>query len=114
MGTETQDAVVELDADLHVARLAHGIDPERLLDVIADLVGERTIEQIEERLPLRSRQISRRHYGQGEAELVVGERDQLRVVVREGVCLVEFDDGRQVAGRGFGQPPRHLVPSAAP
>ena len=59
-GDEAQDGVVVLDADLHVARLADRIDPERLVDVLADLVRQRPVEQREERLRARRRQIARR------------------------------------------------------
>jgi hypothetical protein len=51
---EPQDRLVELDADLHLSRLADRVDPERALDVGTDLVGKRPVEKVEEGFGLRN------------------------------------------------------------
>src|SRR6185437_9242095 len=56
------DRVVELDADFHQRRFAHGINPEGAADLFAQFLRERLVQQREERLRTRRRQ---RAGGQG-------------------------------------------------
>ena len=56
-GEHPHHRVVEQDADLDQRRAADRIDPERPLDLLADLLRQRLIEQREERLGSGRRQI---------------------------------------------------------
>ena len=105
-------ALSQLDADLHVPRLADGIDPERPLHLAADLVRQRPIEQREERLGTWRRQIARRQHLHRQVEPVARHLDELSVLVLARILLVDVDDGGDVARSGFRKAPRHGLPVA--
>src|SRR4029079_3848884 len=65
---ETQDCVLELDANLHLTRPPDRIDPERTLDVGSDLVGKGAVELVEERFVLRRRKFAGRQYSYRQAK----------------------------------------------
>ncbi len=67
--------VVELDANVDEVRRAHGVDPERLADLPRDLVGQRSVEQIEEGPRARLRQLVIGGDFDSEPEVVIGELD---------------------------------------
>jgi phenylalanyl-tRNA synthetase beta subunit len=62
-------AVVELDPDIDEIRPAYRVDPEGPADLALQLVRQRGVEQIEERLRVRSRQVLSRHEADPQAEV---------------------------------------------
>ena len=104
--------VVELDANVDEVGGADGVDPERLADLPRDLVGQRTVEQIEEGPRARLRQLVVGHDLDSEPKVVVGELDQRLGVLVLGIGLVDVDEHGDVLHRAGGQPPRHRFPMA--
>ena len=103
-GDEAQDRVVMLDTDLDVARLADGVDPERPVDALADLVGQRSIEQAEERLRARFRQVPRWQNLQRQTQLVTRQFDDRCLgCLTWWRLLVDLDECCDVACGGFRQ-----------
>ena len=80
-GDEAQNGVLQLDADFDVPRLADRVDPERPLHLAADLVRQRAVEEGEEGLGARRRQIARRQHLHRQVEPVARHLDELAVLV---------------------------------
>src|SRR5665648_1023390 len=55
-GKHMHDGVVELDANVDEIGTANGVEPERAPELASQFVGERRVEQIEERLEAGLRQ----------------------------------------------------------
>jgi hypothetical protein len=96
--------VVELDADVDQVRAAHRVDPERAADLPRDLVGQRRVEQIEERLGAHLRQLLARPEADPHAEILLGQPAQSVALLRIGLVEVHYHgdvlhrDGRQPLG----------------
>ena len=104
--------VVELDANVDEVGGADGVDPERLADLPLDLVGQRAVEQIEERPRARLRQLVVGHDLDPEPEVVIGELDQRLDVLVLGIRFVDVDEHGDVLHRAGGETPRHRFPVA--
>ncbi len=108
---EAQDGIHMLHADLDVPRLPDSVDPERAFDLTRDFPRERPVEQIEERLLPRFRQVSRRQDLHRQVQPVARDADDLVVFVgRRG--LVDVDQRGDVARGRLREAPRHVLPVA--
>ena len=96
--------VVELDPDLDQRRASHRVDPERPAHLLAQLLRERLVDQREERLRPRRRQLGDRQEVDHEAELLLRDAAQLRVIRLLRIELVHLDQGRDILHHASGQP----------
>ncbi len=112
VATKRSVAVLSLTLHLDQPRVADGIDPERMLDLLAQLRGQRAVEQGEERARLGRRQIGGRQHLHRQVEAVARHHDETAVVVVARVVLVDVDQRRDVADGGLRKSPRHRVPVA--
>ena len=76
--------VVELDADLEQCRAPDRIDPERPADLLSDLLRQRLIDQREERLRPRRRQLVDRQEIDHQPEFLLRDAAHLRVSAPAG------------------------------
>src|SRR5206468_10355346 len=105
-----QHRVVELDTDLDQRRAADGIDPEGLANATAHFVGERLVEQREERF-----RTWRWHLGDGEeindkAKLFLRDAFDLRLIGALRIGCVEVDQRGDVLHHGGGEARGYGVP----
>ena len=107
---ETENGIVDLDAHVDESRVADGVDPERIVHLLANLARERPVEQIEEGFGSRRWQLGGREHLQGQAHAPVCHLDQGAVVVVLLIRLECIYDGGDVAGRRLRQAPRHGFP----
>ncbi len=103
------DRIVELDADLEQRRAPDRVDPERAADLLAHLVRERLVDQGEEGLWARRRQLVGRQEVDHQAELLLRNPSQLPVIGLLGIDLVDLDQGGDVLHHAGREPLRHQV-----
>jgi hypothetical protein len=107
-GDDMHHRGVELDANIDEVGAADRVDPERPSDLARQLVRERRIEKIEERLRAHLRQFFAGHELDPETQTLFGDaRQGFRF---ERVRLVELDEHADVLHRGGGEPARHRLP----
>ena len=109
-GEDPHDRVGELDADLDDRGAADGVDPERQLDLLADLLRQRLIELREERLRSGRRQLRLREEIDHQAEPVLGDAAQLRAVGALRIGVVDIDEGGDLLRHRRRQVTRHQAP----
>jgi len=109
-GDDAENVVAECDADLDQVGVADGVDPEGPMDTGDDLVGERAVEQREERLRPRRRQLLAAQDGDREAEIALGDARHGVPVGVLRVGLDHRDDRGDVAGQSLRQAAGDEVP----
>ncbi len=109
-GEHAHDRVVELHADLDQRRFADGVDPERLGDLLAQLLRQRLVEQREERLRARRRQVAEGEEIDHQAEAVLRDPADLRAVGVLRIGVIDVDQRGDVGHHAGGKPLRHQVP----
>ncbi len=107
---DAHDRAGKLDADFHDRGAADGVDPERQADLLADIVGQRLVELIEERLWPGRRQLAAGDEIDHEAEPVLRDAAELRMIgiLREG--LIDVDQGGDFLRHRRRQIIRHQIP----
>ena len=109
-GEHPHHRIVELDADLDQRRAADGVDPERPADLPAELLRQRLIEQREERLRPRRRQLVLGEEIDDQVEPLLRDAPQQGAVGVLRIALVDLDQRRDVLHHAGGQPLRDQVP----
>ena len=105
-----QHMVAEVDANFDHVGIAERVEPERPVDVAADLARKRRVEQREERPRAGLRQrIWRQHRDRQPIGLGGDARDVGEALVLR-IGLDDLDDGGDVAHQRAGQAPRHQLP----
>ena len=110
LGEDAHDRVVELDADFHDRRAADRVDPERQADLLADLLRQRLVELREERLRSGRRQLRARQEIDDQAETILRDAAQLRVIGILRIGLIDVDEGRDLLRHRRRQISGHQIP----
>ena len=109
-GDHVHHRIVELDADIDEIGAADRVDPERLADLPRQLVGQRGVEQVEERLGAHRRQFLARREADAQAEILLGQpRQRLGIRLRR-IGLIEVHQHADILHGDGRQPPRHRLP----
>ena len=102
--------VVELDADLDQRRLADGVDPVRPADLLAQFLRQRLIQQREERLRTRRRHLAEGQEIDHQAEPLLRDAADLRLVGILRIAAVDVDQRGDVLHHAGRQPLGDDVP----
>ena len=92
IGDDAQDRIVEQDADFDEIRAADRVEPEGLVDLAADLVRQRAVDDREERLRQRRRQRAFRHELDIDVHALLGDARQRLVVLVLRIGIMDVDD----------------------
>ncbi len=92
IGDDAQDRVVEQDADFDEVRAADRVEPEGLVNLTADLLRQRAVDDREERLRQGRRQRAFRDELDIDVHALLGDARQCLVVFVLRIGIMDIDD----------------------